>query len=43
MPCTCQHEFQDEKYGKGMRVMNECGDGKKVTGYRCTICGKEYR
>jgi len=31
--CTCSHEFQDRKYGRGMRVFNE---GK--TNYRCTVC-----
>jgi len=41
MQCSCQSEFQDATYGKGMRVFNETGkDGKG--GYRCTVCGKEY-
>lgn len=37
--CNCESKFQDERYGKGMRVHNECAskDGK----YRCTVCGKE--
>ena len=40
MQCSCQSEFQDATYGKGMRVFNEIGkDGKG--GYRCTVCGKE--
>ena len=33
--CTCEHDFQDEKYGKGMRLKNMC-----VKGARCTICEK---
>lgn len=33
--CTCQHEYQDRKYGKGKRVFNETNDG----GGRCTVCG----
>lgn len=38
--CTCNHEYQDEKYGQGKRVHNE-GVAKKI---RCTVCGKEsYR
>lgn len=33
-PCTCKHKFQDDRYGKGMRVFN-----KAQGGYRCTVCG----
>jgi len=38
--CTCESKFQDEKYGKNMRVYNKT---KKQDGkiYRCTVCGKE--
>lgn len=36
--CTCKdHEYQDEKYGKGNRVFNITKLGK----WRCTVCGKE--
>ena len=38
--CNCTHEYQDRKYGKNIRVGNECivtRDGK----YRCTVCGKK--
>lgn len=38
--CNCVHEFQDRIYGKGMRLANEMGDNN---GYRCTVCGKEYK
>lgn len=42
--CTCKSEFQDKLYGKGVRLFNCCGDSKgKITGYRCTVCGKEIR
>jgi hypothetical protein len=38
--CTCKHEYQDEKYGKGLRVHNECvsirTNGKA---WSCTVCG----
>ena len=38
--CKCKSEFQDELYGKGMRVHNECGANKgKTTGWKCTVCG----
>ena len=36
--CNCEHEYQDKKYGKGMRVHNETN--KVPTTYRCTVCGK---
>lgn len=32
-------KFQDETYGKGMRVCNE--DQKK--GYTCTVCGAKVK
>ena len=35
--CTCEHKYQDEKYGKGNRVHNELASGK---GHRCTVCEK---
>ena len=42
--CNCKSEFQDEFYGKGIRLFNTCGDNKgKVIAYRCTVCGKEIR
>lgn len=37
----CRHEYQDDAYGKGRRVMNKMrsmGGGAKA---RCTVCGKE--
>ena len=33
--CDCKNEFQDKKYGKGMRAKNSHNSG-----YRCTVCGK---
>lgn len=35
------HEFQDERYGKNMRVMNNCFLNKQPA-YRCTVCGTKY-
>lgn len=32
-------KFQDEKYGKGVRVANSIKDGV----HRCTICGFDIR
>ena len=37
--CTCEHAYQDKKYGKKKRVYNQTKKGEK-TG-RCTVCGKE--
>ena len=45
--CTCKHEYQDKKYGKGKRVHNEVGSNVghvgNVKGYRCTVCGNVKR
>lgn len=39
--CTCESEFQDDRYGKGKRVHNKCqGKNKHLGHYRCTVCGK---
>ena len=35
-PCNCKHEYQDKKYGKGMRVM-----APTTNGFRCVVCSKE--
>ena len=36
--CTCEHEFQDKRYGKGKRVHNRKADKTKFV---CTVCRKE--
>lgn len=36
--CFCEHEFQDKKYGKKLRVFNKARDG-----YRCTVCSRLVR
>lgn len=33
--CTCKHDFQDQKYGQGMRVHTEDRKGNS----HCTVCG----
>jgi hypothetical protein len=38
LQCDCQNEYQDRKYGKGMRVHNQRG---KTNNYRCSICLKD--
>ena len=43
--CTCKNEYQDKKYGEGMRVKNstkgfdETREESSIA-YRCTVCGK---
>jgi len=39
MRCDCKHDYQDLKYGLGMRVHNP-GQGKSIT-FKCTVCGKK--
>lgn len=36
--CSCKHDFQDENYGKQMRLYNLMGDKKDDHG-KCTVCG----
>lgn len=35
LPCTCQHAFQDRRYGTGRRLHNETKNG-----FCCTSCNK---
>jgi len=38
--CSCDHEYQDQKYGKKQRVHNACKTANSnVTKWRCTVCG----
>lgn len=37
--CSCSHEYQDQKYGKGMRVHNPTASNPPR--HRCTVCGSE--
>lgn len=39
--CTCKHEFQDEKYGKGYRVHNPINNEANINNWRCTVCKQE--
>lgn len=36
--CDCEHEYQDQKYGKQRRLHNCCTKDK--TKCRCTVCSK---
>ena len=35
--CVCAHPYQDKRYGKQKRVMNE---GKNSS--TCTVCGRKH-
>jgi hypothetical protein len=38
--CTCESQYQDQKYGKGVRVMNKKVKQGVSSGFCCTVCGK---
>jgi len=38
MECVCASEYQDKRYGKGMRLHNPTKDG-----WRCSVCGRELK
>ncbi len=40
--CTCKHDFQDKRYGKGVRI-HTVGGEKDRRVYKCTVCGKEKK
>lgn len=35
------HDYQDQKYGPGFRVMNPARKDGKLLGARCTVCCPE--
>jgi len=37
LPHDCDSKYQDEKHGRGLRVMNLRVNGRE---YRCTVCGR---
>lgn len=39
--CECVHEYQDEVYGKGNRLMNITRNTPTEIKIRCTVCGRE--
>lgn len=39
-PCSCVHRYQDETYGKGMRVHNAVRVKLGPPVFRCTVCGQ---
>lgn len=41
MACSCQHPYQDSKYGVGNRLHNWARAALKTGGWRCTVCKKE--
>ena len=43
LKCTCKSQYQDSQQGAGNRLHNPMVKDGKVTGYRCTVCGKETK
>jgi hypothetical protein len=44
--CSCQHEQQDEMYGKNIRIANVCKTNNpkdSARDVRCTVCSKIHR
>lgn len=42
LPCGCENKYQDQRYGKGMRVHNQAASPKPgVKTWRCTVCLRE--
>lgn len=41
LKCDCKDEWQDKKYGKGMRVHNQTMKYNPIM-YRCVVCKKEH-
>lgn len=39
--CSCKHDFQDERYGKGRRVHILIVKKSQQAVKRCTVCAKE--
>ncbi len=39
MQCSCKSDFQDELYGKGMRLFNLRDEKKHPGEATCTVCG----
>lgn len=39
LPCTCEHDFQDQVYGKQMRLHNVSQKGKNKGLALCSVCG----
>ena len=38
--CTCAHDFQDARYGRGVRLHNPAtGKSGEMDALRCTVCG----
>lgn len=44
LKCNCNHEYQDEKYGKKNRVHNKLSESRSDNmKYKCTVCGKSKK
>ena len=41
--CTCEHAYQDLKYGTNKRVCNQKVNKSGAAAFRCTVCCKEHQ
>lgn len=41
-PCKCQHEYQDGRYGKGLRLHNPAHGSGDGIAWVCTVCGTKH-
>lgn len=37
--CSCKSEYQDKRYGKGIRIANRRDPSKHKGEAKCTVCG----
>lgn len=45
LKCTCQSEYQDQKYGASIRVGTPSNKSRKsgtLSAANCTVCGKTH-
>jgi len=40
IPCICDHDYQDRRYGPGKRVHNPAKPKGGGTTWRCTVCAR---
>lgn len=40
LKCTCEHKYQDKKYGRLMRVHNPVKGRGDIPDWRCSVCKK---
>lgn len=41
-PANCKHEYQDRKYGKGVRLCNPAKSPGQYPMWRCIVCRTKF-